>query len=294
LPVSEANQIRFFDAISRVASDSQFNSNTLRLYTDILTRARLDIVSCDDAASDSAGADGGERIRRCLTAGYCLNVARLVHDDGARGGGGGGGGGGDAARRDVNSTVLRKKNDGARAGARGGAAAALADASGGAYQTVLTKQRVHIHPSSALFSRRSQPAFIVYNELVVTTKHYVRECTEIDAAWLPELAPNLFAGDAGAPKRRNLSPAQLTTLGSNSDDADRSSGGANIGKKPSSKSSSSSSTDPSTSASAATSPAPAPAASAARGDVSASNKEESSQKKKSKKGKKRKFKATIV
>jgi ATP-dependent RNA helicase DHX8/PRP22 len=49
---------------------------------------------------------------------------------------------------------------------------------------------VYIHPSSAIFNR--QPEWVVYHELVQTTKEYMREVTVIDAKWLVEFAPAFF------------------------------------------------------------------------------------------------------
>jgi ATP-dependent RNA helicase DHX8/PRP22 len=49
---------------------------------------------------------------------------------------------------------------------------------------------VYIHPSSALFNR--QPEWVVYHEIVMTTKEYMREATTIDPKWLVEFAPDFF------------------------------------------------------------------------------------------------------
>ncbi|KAK9150108.1 hypothetical protein Syun_008417 [Stephania yunnanensis] len=58
------------------------------------------------------------------------------------------------------------------------------------YRTLVENQPVYIHPSSALFQR--QPDWVIYNELVMTTKEYMREVTAIDPKWLVELAPRFF------------------------------------------------------------------------------------------------------
>ncbi|KAK1376987.1 RNA helicase [Heracleum sosnowskyi] len=58
------------------------------------------------------------------------------------------------------------------------------------YRTLVENQPVYIHPSSALFQR--QPDWVIYNELVVTTKAYMREVTVVDPKWLAELAPRFF------------------------------------------------------------------------------------------------------
>uniref|UniRef100_A0A1I7VSS0 RNA helicase n=3 Tax=Loa loa TaxID=7209 RepID=A0A1I7VSS0_LOALO len=58
------------------------------------------------------------------------------------------------------------------------------------YRTIVDGQNVYIHPSSALF--QNQPEWVVYHELVMTTKEYMREVTAIEAKWLVEFAPSFF------------------------------------------------------------------------------------------------------
>jgi len=58
------------------------------------------------------------------------------------------------------------------------------------YRTLTEMQQVYIHPSSSLYQRN--PEWIVYHELVLTSKEYLRECSTLEPEWLPELAPNLF------------------------------------------------------------------------------------------------------
>lgn len=58
------------------------------------------------------------------------------------------------------------------------------------YRTLVDGQVVYIHPSSALFNR--QPEWVIYHELVQTTKEYMREVTTIDPKWLVEFAPAFF------------------------------------------------------------------------------------------------------
>ncbi|XP_069111910.1 ATP-dependent RNA helicase DHX8-like [Argopecten irradians] len=58
------------------------------------------------------------------------------------------------------------------------------------YRTLVDSQVVYIHPSSALFNR--QPDWVIYHELVLTTKEYMREVTTIDPKWLVEFAPKFF------------------------------------------------------------------------------------------------------
>ncbi|XP_049615343.1 ATP-dependent RNA helicase DHX8 [Syngnathus scovelli] len=58
------------------------------------------------------------------------------------------------------------------------------------YRTLIDQQVVYLHPSSTLFNR--QPEWLVYHELVLTTKEYMREVTTIDPRWLVEFAPAFF------------------------------------------------------------------------------------------------------
>eukprot|EP00899_Mesostigma_viride_P013186 jgi/Mesvir1/21869/Mv04246-RA.1 len=58
------------------------------------------------------------------------------------------------------------------------------------YKTLVENQPVFIHPSSALFHR--QPDYVIYHELVLTTKEYMREVIAIEPKWMVELAPRFF------------------------------------------------------------------------------------------------------
>jgi ATP-dependent RNA helicase DHX8/PRP22 len=58
------------------------------------------------------------------------------------------------------------------------------------YKTLLDNQQVYIHPSSALFNKA--PEWVVYHELVLTTKEYMREVCVVESKWLVDVAPNFF------------------------------------------------------------------------------------------------------
>eukprot|EP01060_Flectonema_neradi_P013490 TRINITY_DN20267_c0_g1_i1.p1 TRINITY_DN20267_c0_g1~~TRINITY_DN20267_c0_g1_i1.p1 ORF type:complete len:978 (+),score=208.74 TRINITY_DN20267_c0_g1_i1:761-3694(+) len=68
--------------------------------------------------------------------------------------------------------------------------AAKRDSTNG-YRTVAEDQSVYIHPSSALFQKN--PEWVIYHDLVLTSKEYMREIMAIEAHWLPELAPRFFS-----------------------------------------------------------------------------------------------------
>uniref|UniRef100_A0A4W3HAL9 Activating signal cointegrator 1 complex subunit 3 n=1 Tax=Callorhinchus milii TaxID=7868 RepID=A0A4W3HAL9_CALMI len=56
-----------------------------------------------------------------------------------------------------------------------------------AYKTPLLDDPVFIHPSSVLF--KQLPEFVVYQEIVETSKMYMKGLTEIEAEWIPLLLP---------------------------------------------------------------------------------------------------------
>ena len=60
----------------------------------------------------------------------------------------------------------------------------------GSYRTVKNPQNVHIHPSSALVE--ALPRWVVYHELVLTSKEFMRQIIEIDSQWLVEIAPHYY------------------------------------------------------------------------------------------------------
>jgi len=69
------------------------------------------------------------------------------------------------------------------------------------YKTVVEQQPVFIHPSSSCYQQ--QPDWVLYHELVLTTKEYMREVLVIDPKWLVELAPRFFKpADANKLSRR--------------------------------------------------------------------------------------------
>mmetsp|Transcript_5125 Transcript_5125/g.10403 ORF Transcript_5125/g.10403 Transcript_5125/m.10403 type:complete len:1163 (-) Transcript_5125:1198-4686(-) len=69
------------------------------------------------------------------------------------------------------------------------------------YKTLVEGQPVYIHPSSSLF--HVQPEWVIYHEVVHTTKEYMREVLAIESKWLVELAPRFFKrGDPHQLSRR--------------------------------------------------------------------------------------------
>jgi len=57
---------------------------------------------------------------------------------------------------------------------------------GGGYRTTKNNHSVFIHPSSCLLGMQPPPRFILYYELVLTSKEYMRQCMPIEGSWLAE------------------------------------------------------------------------------------------------------------
>ena len=70
-----------------------------------------------------------------------------------------------------------------------------ADAAG-QYKTLKTNNLVQIHPSSCLFHGTPgaplPPRWVVFHELVLTTKEFMRVVSEVQPEWLLEVAPHYF------------------------------------------------------------------------------------------------------
>ncbi len=50
-----------------------------------------------------------------------------------------------------------------------------------------------LHPTSALYGLGYTPDYIVYHELVYTSKEYMQCVTAVDPEWLAELGPTFFS-----------------------------------------------------------------------------------------------------
>lgn len=60
----------------------------------------------------------------------------------------------------------------------------------GHYLTVKDNQAVQLHPSTCLDHK---PEWVLYNEFVLTTKNYIRSCTDIKAEWLLKISPQYYS-----------------------------------------------------------------------------------------------------
>ncbi|GJZ06213.1 pre-mRNA-splicing factor ATP-dependent RNA helicase DEAH7-like protein isoform X1 [Tanacetum coccineum] len=51
----------------------------------------------------------------------------------------------------------------------------------------------HLHPSSALYGLGYTPDYVVYHELILTTKEYMQCATSVEPQWLAEMGPMFFS-----------------------------------------------------------------------------------------------------
>ncbi len=70
--------------------------------------------------------------------------------------------------------------------------AARLQRSGDGYRTLKTNHTVYVHPSSVIRSQDPPPKLIIYHELVVTSKEFVRSVIPIEARWLTEFGGHYY------------------------------------------------------------------------------------------------------
>lgn len=61
------------------------------------------------------------------------------------------------------------------------------------YQNLRTGMPCHLHPTSALFNAGSLPKYVIYHELVMTTKEYMHCSTAVQGEWLADLGPMFYS-----------------------------------------------------------------------------------------------------
>ncbi|PSK46235.1 Pre-mRNA-splicing factor ATP-dependent RNA helicase-like protein cdc28 [Elsinoe australis] len=65
---------------------------------------------------------------------------------------------------------------------------------GDSYRTVKNNLTVHLHPSSVLLE--SKPKWVIFYELVLTSKEFMRSVMPIKAEWLNEVAPHYYSKES--------------------------------------------------------------------------------------------------
>lgn len=63
----------------------------------------------------------------------------------------------------------------------------------GEYVNCRTGMPCHLHPSSALYGLGFTPDYVIYHELVFTTKEYMQCVSAVDPEWLAELGPMFYS-----------------------------------------------------------------------------------------------------
>lgn len=63
----------------------------------------------------------------------------------------------------------------------------------GEYFNIRTGMPCHLHPTSALYGLGYTPEYVVYHELVMTSKEYMQCVTAVDPTWLAEAGPMFYS-----------------------------------------------------------------------------------------------------
>lgn len=83
----------------------------------------------------------------------------------------------------------------------------------GHYRTLKNPHTVQIHPSSSLSKTERPPRWLIYHELVKTSKEFMRQVFELDPKWLTEVAGHYYKEkdihDEGATNRGKKLPVPL-------------------------------------------------------------------------------------
>ena len=75
------------------------------------------------------------------------------------------------------------------------------------YANLLTGMPCHLHPSSALRVMGASPDYVVYHELVYTSKEHMICVSAVDPEWLVEAGPRFFRLREGANSRKRAAEA---------------------------------------------------------------------------------------
>ncbi|XP_076809587.1 pre-mRNA-splicing factor ATP-dependent RNA helicase PRP16-like isoform X1 [Clavelina lepadiformis] len=85
----------------------------------------------------------------------------------------------------------------------------------GEYVNLRTGMPCHLHPTSALFGMGFTPDYVVYHELVMTSREYMQSVTAVEGEWLAELGPMFYSVKESAKSRqekRKAAKARVTEM----------------------------------------------------------------------------------
>ena len=80
----------------------------------------------------------------------------------------------------------------------------------GEYVNLRTGIPCVLHPTSAIYGLGFTPDYVVYHELIMTTKEYMQCVTSVDPKWLAELGPMFFSVKKGFAPPSSSSANHLT------------------------------------------------------------------------------------
>nr|SZF06470.1 pre-mRNA-splicing factor ATP-dependent RNA helicase PRP16-like [Psoroptes ovis] len=79
----------------------------------------------------------------------------------------------------------------------------------GEYVNMRTGMPCHLHPTSALYGMGYTPDYVIYHELIMTTKEYMQCVTAVDGQWLAELGPMFYSIKESSKSRLERRQQQL-------------------------------------------------------------------------------------
>ncbi|EDQ86008.1 uncharacterized protein MONBRDRAFT_33958 [Monosiga brevicollis MX1] len=62
----------------------------------------------------------------------------------------------------------------------------------GSYRSIRGDQKLEVHPGSVLHAEK-QPAYVIFNEVLLTSANFMRDISGVEASWLSDLAPHYYA-----------------------------------------------------------------------------------------------------
>ena len=78
----------------------------------------------------------------------------------------------------------------------------------GEYVNLRTSVSCYLHPTSALYGSGQTAEYVVYHEVLLTAKEYMRIVTSVEAHWLTEAGPMFFtirqAGEGKGTQAENV------------------------------------------------------------------------------------------
>ena len=83
---------------------------------------------------------------------------------------------------------------------------------GQGYSNVRSNVETYVHPSSTLMGWNPPPRFVLYHELVLTSKEYMRSCMPVKPEWLHEAAPHYHKKKEELLEQQRRPPAARSQL----------------------------------------------------------------------------------